>query len=111
MPPAVRENYDILYKQKKALTVTAKAFFIVAVFYWEIFSWWTQSVISPSEARDENRLPSVQFPESAASAKSLSLFPMPELDEVQNGITVFPEKSFALMNVLIGQAAMPHQIG
>ena len=30
---------------------------------------------------------------------------------MQNGITVFPVKSFALTNVSTGHAAIPHQIG
>lgn len=37
--------------------------------------------------------------------------PSSELEEVQNGTTVFPVKSFAAMKASTGHAAIPHQIG
>jgi len=44
-------------------------------------------------------------------ASSLPLLPSPELEDVAKGITVFPVKSFASINLSTGQAAIPHQIG
>ena len=56
-------------------------------------------------------MPSSQFPVPAASFNNVPLSPNPELEDVQNGITVFPVKSFASINVLTDHAAMPHHIG
>lgn len=69
-------------------------------------------VRTPSaEAPDEKRSPVSQFPVPAASASSSPLSPRSELDEVQNGITVFPVKSFAVTNPSTDHAAICHQIG
>lgn len=35
---------------------------------------------------------------------------MPDEDEVQNGMTFLPEKSFFSTNPFTGHAAIPHQI-
>lgn len=65
------------------------------------------SVDSP----EENRSPSSQFPVPAISSSKFPLSPSPELADVQNGMTVFPVKSFAVINPSTGHAAIPHQIG
>ena len=64
-----------------------------------------------SDALDGNLLPESQLPEPAACLSSSPLFPMPELEEVQNGMTVFPAKSFAFIKPSTGHAAIPHQMG
>lgn len=57
------------------------------------FSPSTQSRTSDSVTPDENLLPSSQLPVPASFLRSSPLSPKPELDEVQNGITVLPLKS------------------
>lgn len=71
----------------------------------------TQSLTVCSDGDDENRLPSRHVPPFAAFSSRLPLSPSPELADVQNGITVFPLKSFLLTKLLAGHAAMPHQMG
>lgn len=71
----------------------------------------THSVTSLCDTPEEKRSPSSQLPVPASSSSSSPLCPRPEEEEVQNGITVFPVKSFACTNVSTGHAAMPHQIG
>lgn len=71
----------------------------------------SHSLTCVSDTFEENLIPSSQFPVPAASFSSSPLSPKPELTDVQNGITVFPVKSFALINPSTGHAAMPHQIG
>lgn len=71
----------------------------------------TQAWISASEAPERNRMPSCQSPVPASSASRFPLSPMPDEEDVQKGITVFPVKSFASTKVFTGHAAMPHQIG
>ena len=68
-------------------------------------------LISESEGFSLNLCPSNQFPPLASSSNNSPLWPNPDDVEVQNGITVFPLKSFAFTNVSTGQAAIPHQIG
>ena len=69
------------------------------------------SLISESDGLALKRCPSNQFPELASSASNSPLLPKPDDVDVQNGITVFPLKSFALTNVSTGHAAIPHHIG
>ena len=69
------------------------------------------SFISASDGFSLNLCPSCQFPPFASSASKSPLLPKPDDAEVQNGITVFPLKSFAFTNVSTGHAAIPHQIG
>ena len=64
-----------------------------------------------SDALDENLCPVCQSPVPAISQSSFPLSPKPELAEVQNGITVLPEKSLLFTKVFTDQAAIPHQIG
>ena len=71
----------------------------------------THSVTSSWLALERNRCPSCQSPVPASSASSSPLWPKPELEEVQKGITVLPVKSLASTKVSTGQAAMPHQMG
>ncbi len=66
-----------------------------------------QELISESDGFDLKRCPSNQFPPLASSASNSPLCPKPDDDDVQNGITVFPLKSFALTNVSTGHAAIP----
>lgn len=69
------------------------------------------SLIAFDLALDENLCPSNHVPVLAISFKSFPLSPN-ELDaEVQNGITVFPVKSFSNTKLFTGQADIPHQIG
>lgn len=69
------------------------------------------SLIVSELALDENLCPSNQVPVLAMYASSLPLSPS-ELDaDVQNGIIVFPVKSFSEIKLFTGQAAIPHQIG
>ena len=56
-------------------------------------------------------MPSFHSPFFAMALSCLSLSPIPELAEVQNGITVLPVKSFTLTNPFTGHAAIPHQMG
>lgn len=67
--------------------------------------------MSESDGFDLKRCPSSQFPPFASSASKSPLCPNPDDDDVQNGITVFPLKSFALTKVSTGHAAIPHHIG
>ena len=69
----------------------------------------TQAVTSLSLTPERKRLPSCQSPVPAFWASSLPLLPSPELEDVAKGITVFPVKSFASINLSTGQAAIPHQ--
>lgn len=71
----------------------------------------THSRTMLSEAPDLNRIPVCQFPVPAISSSNSPLCPKTELDEVQNGITVFPVKSFDVINLFTGHEAIPHQIG
>ena len=73
-----------------------------------------RKVDEPSEhalTPEEKRCPSSQSPVPAMSASSWPLSPRPELELVQKGITVLPEKSLASIKPSTGQAAMPHQMG
>ena len=70
-----------------------------------------QAFISESDGFDLKRCPSSQLPVPASSASNSPLWPNPDEDDVQNGITVFPVKSFAATKVFTGHAAIPHQIG
>ena len=63
------------------------------------------------EAPEENRWPVRQSPVPAIWASSSPLWPKPELDEVQKGMTVLPVKSLFFTKSFTGQAAMPHQMG
>lgn len=67
--------------------------------------------MSESDGLDLKRCPSNQFPPFASSANNSPLCSRPDEDDVQNGITVFPSKSFAFTKVSTGYAAIPHQIG
>ena len=71
----------------------------------------TQVTTSSSEAPDRNLIPSSHSPVPASSASNSPLSPKPELADVQNGITVFPVKSFASIKVFTGHAAIPHHTG
>ena len=71
----------------------------------------TQSTTSASSTPDRNLMPSCQSPVPARSASRVPLSPIPDEEEVQNGITVLPVKSLFSTNVSTGHAAMPHQIG
>ena len=71
----------------------------------------TQSRTVASDVPDENLRPSSQSPVPANSSSCRPLSPKPELDEVQNGITVLPLKSLASIKPFTGQAAIPHQMG
>ena len=66
---------------------------------------------SESDGLDLKRCPSNQVPPFASSSSKSPLSPKPEDDDVQNGITVFPVKSFAFTKVSTGHAAIPHHIG
>lgn len=63
--------------------------------------------MSTSDGLDVKRCPCIQFPDFASLSSSSPLCPSPEDAEVQNGITVFPLKSFAFTNVSTGHAAIP----
>ena len=52
-----------------------------------------------------------QSPVPARSASRVPLSPIPDEEEVQNGITVLPVKSLFSTKLSTGHAAMPHQIG
>ena len=67
----------------------------------------TSSWLTP----EEKRWPSCHSPVPASSASNSPLSPRPELEEVQNGMTVLPVKSLASTKPSTGQAAMPHQMG
>ena len=71
----------------------------------------TQLAMSASLLPRLNRWPSSQVPASTNSASSSPLWPMPEETEVQNGMTVLPVKSLTATKLLMGHAAMPHQMG
>ena len=61
--------------------------------------------------RSRSAGPSCQSPVPASSARLEPDSPIGELADVQNGMTVFPEKSLPLAKPSVGQAAMPHQMG
>lgn len=65
------------------------------------------SLIVESEALELKRWPSSQFPEFAFSFSNSPLCPNPDDADVQNGITVFPVKSFSFTKLSTGQAAIP----
>ena len=67
-----------------------------------------QDLTSFDEVLEGNLLLSCQFPVPAILAKSSLLWPIPDDEEVQNGITVFPEKSLPLTKLSTGQAAIAH---
>lgn len=69
------------------------------------------SFISSAETLELNLSPSSQFPLPAISSSNFPESPSPELEDVQNGITVLPEKSLFFMKSLTGHAAIPHHIG
>ena len=71
----------------------------------------THSCTSASSAPDRNFIPSFQSPVPARSASRVPLSPIPDEEEVQNGITVLPVKSLFSTKLSTGHAAMPHQIG
>ena len=71
----------------------------------------THSCTSASSAPDRNLIPSCQSPVPARSASRVPLSPIPDEEEVQNGITVLPVKSLFSTKLSTGHAAMPHQIG
>ena len=68
-------------------------------------------LISDSDAPPWNRFPSFQSPVPVISSRRLPLSPIPEVAAVQNGMTVFPVKSFSFTKLSTGHAAIPHQIG
>ena len=68
-------------------------------------------LISDSDAPPWNRSPSFQSPVPVISSRRLPLSPIPEVAAVQNGMTVFPVKSFSFTKLSTGHAAIPHQIG
>ena len=70
-----------------------------------------QDFISESDGDELKRWPSAQVPPFASCDNNFPLWPKPDDEDVQNGITVFPLKSLALTNVFVGHAAIPHQIG
>ena len=97
--------YDVaLYVISKASTDN-----LIFIFHYFILS--IQSLISLSVGLDLKRYPSSQFPPFASFSSIFPLCPKPDDDEVQNGITLFPLKSFVFTNVSTGHAAIPHQIG
>lgn len=67
-------------------------------------------LISDSDAPPWNRSPSFQSPVPVISSRRLPLSPIPEVAAVQNGMTVFPVKSFSFTKLSTGHAAIPHQI-
>ena len=67
--------------------------------------------MSESDGLDLKRCPSCQFPVPASCASKSPLCPKPDEEDVQNGITVFPVKSFSFTKVSTGHAAIPHHIG
>ena len=71
----------------------------------------TQFLTSSSDTPELKRIPSCQSPPPAFSSRSSPLSPKPELAEVQNGITVFPAKSFVSTKLSTGHAAIPHHMG
>lgn len=68
-------------------------------------------LISDSDAPPWNRSPSFQSPVPVISSRRLPLSPIPEVAAVQNGMTLFPVKSFSFTKLSTGHAAIPHQIG
>ena len=67
--------------------------------------------ISESDALELNLCPSFQFPEPAICSSIFPLWPNPDDEDVQNGITVFPSKLLSFTKLFIGHAAIPHHIG
>lgn len=105
----------IQWKQRLLITKgLSKSLFPLNIFYKINFYYFKLSVqlfMSESDGLELNLCPSNQFPLFAFSASNSPLSSKPDDDDVQNGITVFPLKSFASTKVSTGHAAIPHQIG
>ena len=70
-----------------------------------------QDLTSALETPEENLCPSSHVPLSAYPSSIEPLCPIPLEELVQKGTTVLFVKSLSFTKLLIGQAAIPHQIG
>lgn len=75
------------------------------------FTLLTHLTTSSSETLEENRIPVCQSPVPVMSASNSPLSLRPELEEMQKGITVLPEKSLFFTKSLTGHTALLHQTG
>ena len=71
----------------------------------------TQAATSSSVAPAAKRSPSSHSPVPAKPARFTPVLPIGDDPEVQNGMTVLPEKSFSTMKSSMTQEACPHQMG